>query len=110
MESSAELDQDVVIYRLDLEDEIIDRMMPYYLFPEANFSLGIVMQDDQLKVTCNSNPWTKPRGIHVGEVFSTLGGGGHRDVGSVIVFEGGLERAEHILEHARIRLIERVNA
>lgn len=110
MESNAKLDQDVVIYRLRLEDEIIDRMMPYYLFPEANFSLGIVMQDDQLKVSCNSNPWTKPWRINVGEVFSTLGGGGHRDVGSVIVLEGGQQRAEHILEHARIRLIERVNA
>lgn len=110
MKSRAELDRDIVIYRLRLEDEIIDRMMPYYFFPEANFSLGIVAQDDQLKVTCNSNPWTKPEGINVGEVFSVFGGGGHRDVGSVIVFDGGLERAEHILEHARIRLTERVNA
>lgn len=110
MESKAKLDRGVVTYRLRLHDEIIDRMMPYYFFPKADFSLGIIAQGDQFKVTCNSNPWTKPQGINVGEVFSSLGGGGHRDVGSVIVSKGGVDRAENILDRAKIRLTEHVTA
>jgi hypothetical protein len=110
MESSAKLDHDVVMYSLNLDDEIIDRMMPYYLFPEANFSLGIVRQRGQLKVTCNSNPWIVPRGVHVGDLFSNVGGGGHRDVGSVIVLDGEQKQAERILEAARIQLLESVTA
>jgi hypothetical protein len=81
-----------VLYDITVRDEIIDRMIPYYLYPQADYSLGIVRTNDRsAKITCNANPWRRPSGPHIGEIFARYGGGGHRDVGSALSRDGGLD-------------------
>ena len=75
----------IVLYDVTVDDEIVDRMMPYYLFPQADYSLGIIRSSGQrAKLTCNASPWRRPDGPHLGQLFSHYGGGGHRDVGSAL--------------------------
>jgi hypothetical protein len=97
MHENSRLEQDIVLYDLTLGSEIVDRMMPFFLFPEANYSLGIWRNPDQTKVTCNASPWRKPSGPNLGRVFAQYGGGGHRDVGSVILPRKSDTSAEKLL-------------
>lgn len=97
MRQSSRLERGIVLYDMTLDSEIVDRMMPFFLFPEANFSLGIWRSADRTKVTCNASPWRKPPGVNLGKIFVRYGGGGHRDVGSVIVSKTGGVSAESLL-------------
>lgn len=100
--STASYEAGIVLYDISVRDEIIDRMIPYYLFPQANYSLGIVRTNDRLvKITCNANPWRRPSGPHIGEIFARYGGGGHRDVGSALSRDGGLDPRLAMTEIAR---------
>jgi hypothetical protein len=87
-------DNGIVLYDVTVHEEIVDRMMPYYLFPNADYSLGIVRSSGrQTKLTCNASPWRRPNGPHLGELFSHYGGGGHQDVASALYSEDGLDPA-----------------
>jgi hypothetical protein len=87
-------DDGIVSYDVTVGHEIVDRMMPYFLFPQADYSLGIVRSADRrIKLTCNASPWRRPSGPHLGELFARHGGGGHHDVGSALYSEDGKDLA-----------------
>jgi hypothetical protein len=98
----ASFDGSIVLYDVTVGNEIVDRMMPYYLFPQADYSLGIVRSASRtVKLTCNASPWRRPKGPHLGELFAQYGGGGHHDVGSALYSEDGLDPALALAAIAR---------
>lgn len=59
-----------------------ERFAVFYHHPEVHYSVGVIPTRSGFHITCGENPWNPPpRGIHVGELMESYGGGGHRSVG-----------------------------
>jgi hypothetical protein len=79
-------DGNIVVFDIEAKDEdIISRYAPFYYFPNARYSIGILRSQDGAKITAMRNPWREFQSIPLGAVFERYGGGGHLRVGSVIV-------------------------
>jgi hypothetical protein len=83
----------IACYDLAVSTEIIDRMMPYLIDPTARYSLGLIRRKGLINVTCNANPWHIENSVDLASIFKKFGGGGHRDVGSVLFSESESELA-----------------
>lgn len=89
--AGARLEKDgIAVFDVDGKDTIISRYAPYYFYPEARYSAGIVRWERGAKITAMRNPWKDFDSVPLGRICEQLGGGGHRRVGSI--FLGG-ERA-----------------
>jgi len=75
----------IVTFDVDGTDAIVSRYAPFYVFPEARYSVGIVRSRSGGKLTAMRNPWSEFVSVPLGEVFSRLGGGGHRRVASAML-------------------------
>ncbi len=59
-----------------------ERFAPFYHHPDVVYAVGVIPTRSGFHITCGENPWNPPeRGLHVGELMETYGGGGHRAVG-----------------------------
>jgi hypothetical protein len=94
----ARLDRGVVVFDVDAEDTIVPRYAPYYFFPGARYSAGIVRREGSTTITAMKNPWRESPGLHLGKIFEPLGGGGHERVGSVVLRGLDRSRAEVVFE------------
>ena len=84
------------------DDVVISRYAPYYFFPDARYSAGIVRHADGVKITVMRNPWRRFASTSLGRICAALGGGGHHRVGAIQL---GPERAGEVRS-----LLERVLA
>jgi hypothetical protein len=66
-------------------NEMVSRYAPFYFFPRARYSLGLVRNQDSAKITAMRNPWVEFESIPLGRMFEHFGGGGHFRVGSTIL-------------------------
>lgn len=94
----ARLDDGVVVFDVDAADTIVPRYAPYYFFPEARYSAGMVRRGGSTTITAMRNPWRESAGVHLGKIFEPLGGGGHERVGSVVLRGVDTSRAEMVLD------------
>jgi len=97
-------DGDIVVFEVDATKSNISRYAPYYFYPDAAYSAGILHLKEGAKVTAMRNPWRDFRGVSLGEVFEEIGGGGHRRVASVILPSSDLEGAQAVLGHVLRRI------
>jgi hypothetical protein len=73
----------------DITDHLLEgfnKFIPYYLFPNATYSIGLSKSSFRTKVAVGSNPWTKAdpaRMINLAQVCEGYGGGGHARVGAI---------------------------
>jgi len=78
--------QDGVV-QFDLVDEGYEgfnKFIPYYLFPEASYSVALTRGPKRTKISVGSNPWApRPRRHNVASICERYGGGGHAVVGAV---------------------------
>jgi len=74
-----------------MKDDIVSRYVPYKVFPQARYSIGIVHCDGETRITAMRNPWIQFCSVPIGKILEPFGGGGHQRVGSVILPE---ERAQ----------------
>lgn len=59
-----------------------ERFAPFYLHPELTYAVTVLPTRAGVHITVASNPWNRPKkGIHLGELLKTYGGGGHEGVG-----------------------------
>jgi hypothetical protein len=93
---SARLDQGVVVFDVDAADTIVPRYAPYYFWPEARYSVGVVRRGGSAKITAMRNPWLEFSGVHLGRMFEEFGGGTNAWVGSPS--RGHALRAEVVLD------------
>jgi hypothetical protein len=66
------------------EVEGYNKFIPYYLFPEARYSVGVSLSPSRSKVSVGSNPWSpKPRTHNLAQMCERYGGGGHAAVAAI---------------------------
>jgi hypothetical protein len=75
------------VVQFDLVDEGYDgfnKFIPYYLFPEATYSVALTRGPQRTKISVGSNPWApRPRTHNIAKICERYGGGGHAVVGAV---------------------------
>ena len=94
----ARLDHGVVVFDVDAADAIVPRYAPYYFFPDARYSAGMIRRGSSTTITAMRNPWRESAGVHLGKMFESLGGGGHERVGSVVLRGADASRAEGVFD------------
>ena len=63
-----------------------NKFIPYYLHPEATYSIGLSKSSFRTKVAVGSNPWTKTKTedmVNLATICERYGGGGHARVGAI---------------------------
>ena len=63
-----------------------NKFIPYYLHPEATYSVGLSKSSFRTKVAVGSNPWTKTKPedmVNLATICERYGGGGHARVGAI---------------------------
>ena len=73
----------------DISDNLLEgfnKFIPYYLYPNAVYSIGLSKSSFRTKVAVGSNPWTKAdpaKMVNLAQVCERYGGGGHARVGAI---------------------------
>jgi hypothetical protein len=81
---------DVSNYDLDGYNKFI----PYYLFPESVYSVGVSKSAVRAKVSVGTNPWTKrQRRQNLAKLCEQYGGGGHAVVAAISFKPDELDKA-----------------
>ena len=63
-----------------------NKFIPYYLYPQATYSISLSKSSFRTKVAVGSNPWTKAdpaKMVNLAAVCERYGGGGHARVGAI---------------------------
>src|SRR5205807_9820704 len=75
------------VVQFDLVDEGYEgfnKFIPYYLFPEATYSVALTRGSHRTKISVGSNPWApRPRRHNIASICERYGGGGHAVVGAI---------------------------
>jgi hypothetical protein len=78
----------------DHEMEGYNKFIPYYLFPQATYSVGVSLSSFRSKISVGTNPWSpRPRTHNLAELCERHGGGGHPVVGAISLSPQELSRA-----------------
>ena len=68
----------------DQELEGYNKFVPYYLYPDSVYNVGLSKSSFRVKVSVGSNPWTtRERLVNLARVCERYGGGGHARVGAI---------------------------
>jgi len=91
------------VVHFDLVDEGYEgfnKFIPYYLFPEASYTVALTRAPQRTKISVGSNPWApRPRTHNIATLCERYGGGGHAVVGAISF-------APDEVEAARVALVE----
>ena len=64
--------------------EGFNKFIPYYLFPEATYTVALTRAPQRTKISVGSNPWApRPRRHNIATICERYGGGGHAVVGAI---------------------------
>jgi hypothetical protein len=95
-ERSAEIDGTIFFDITDRPLEGYNKFIPYYLHPDATYSIGLSKSSFRAKVSVGSNPWTKAdpaKLLNLAAICERYGGGGHARVGAISFPPDKLDRA-----------------
>ena len=109
-ERAAHIEEDgIVIFNVDTKDVLISRYAPYYFFPGARYSIGLLQWGSGARITAMRNPWSDFPSVPLGKIAETLGGGGHQRIGSIALQGERLHLASSLLKTftERIRRADR---
>ena len=70
----------------DQPTEGYNKFIPYYLFPEGTYCVGLSKSSFRTKVSVGTNPWTKKLAselVNIAGICERYGGGGHARVGAI---------------------------
>ncbi|MBI3950064.1 MAG: phosphoesterase [Acidobacteria bacterium] len=93
--------RDGVVYFDVSEHEVegYNKFIPYYLFPEVRYSVGVSLSSSRAKVSVGSNPWSpKPREHNLAKICERYGGGGHAAVAAISFAPDRLEAARAVAQ------------
>ena len=83
----AELMSGVITFDItDQPTEGYNKFIPYYLYPEATYNVGLSKSSFRTKVSVGTNPWTKKQPselVNLAAICERYGGGGHARVGAI---------------------------
>lgn len=85
--SRATVDRGVITFDImDQPTEGYNKFIPYYLFPEATYNVGLSKSSFRTKVAVGTNPWTRVPAaelVNLAVICERYGGGGHARVGAI---------------------------
>jgi hypothetical protein len=82
-----------------------NKFIPYYLFPEATYCIGVSLSSFRAKISVGSNPWSpRPRTHNLAVICERHGGGGHPVVGAISFAPEAIERARCIAQEIATEL------
>jgi len=93
---SEEKDGTIFFDITDQPMEGFNKFIPYYLHPQATYSIGLSKSSFRTKVAVGSNPWTKAdpaKMVNLAQVSERYGGGGHARVGAISFPIGAVDEA-----------------
>jgi hypothetical protein len=95
----------------DQDLEGYNKFIPYYLYPESVYNVGLSKSSFRVKVSVGSNPWSKAeRLVNLAKICERYGGGGHARVGAISFdvsqAEAARETASEIVEELRASVRE----
>ncbi len=71
-----------------------NKFIPYYLHPQATYSVALTRGAERTKISVGSNPWSpRPRTHNLASICERYGGGGHAVVGAVSFAPDEVDRA-----------------
>ncbi len=74
--------------------EGFNKFIPYYLYPEATYSVALTRGPQRTKISVGSNPWApRPRTHNIAKICERYGGGGHAVVGAISFRPDEVEQA-----------------
>jgi hypothetical protein len=74
-----------------------NKFIPYYLFPQATYSIGVSRSPVRAKISVGSNPWAPlPRRHNLAKICERFGGGGHAAVAAISYAPDQLELARRV--------------
>jgi len=92
-------DKDVV--QFDLVDEGYEgfnKFIPYYLFPDATYTVALTRAPQRTKISVGSNPWApRPRRHNIATICERYGGGGHAVVGAISFAPDEVEKGRAVI-------------
>jgi hypothetical protein len=85
------------VIEYDVSDRNLDgqnKFIPYYLFPDCIYCVGVSRSPVRAKVSVGTNPWTpRPRMHNLAKLCEQYGGGGHAVVAAISFQPDDLESA-----------------
>jgi hypothetical protein len=93
--------RDGVIY-FDITDhptEGLSKFIPYYFYPEATYTIGLMRSSFRTKISVGTNPWTTRTGdelVNLAKICERFGGGGHARVGAISFAANEVERGRQV--------------
>jgi hypothetical protein len=103
----AECKQETVFFDIsDRQLEGYNKFIPYFLFPECVYSVGLSRSSFRTKVAVGSNPWVERDDlVNLAAICERYGGGGHARVGAISFppdqFERAYKAAQEIVAELR---------
>ena len=95
---TARCEDGVIYFDLSNHDaEGYSKFIPYYLFPECVYSVGVSLSTSRSKISVGFNPWSKqPRRHNLASICERYDGGGHAVVGAISLRPDQIELARQI--------------
>jgi hypothetical protein len=92
-------EHDVVVFDLVEEGfEGFNKFIPYYLFPEATYTVALTRAPKRTKISVGSNPWApRPRRHNIASICERYGGGGHAVVGAISFAPDEVDRGRAVM-------------
>jgi nanoRNase/pAp phosphatase (c-di-AMP/oligoRNAs hydrolase) len=85
------------VIEYDVSDQNLDgqnKFIPYYLYPQSIYCVGVSLSPVRAKVSVGTNPWTpRPRMHNLAKLCEQYGGGGHAVVAAISFKPEDLEGA-----------------
>ena len=100
MKQRADARDGVIYFDLtDLEMEGYNKFIPYNLFPDCWYSVGLSASPLRAKVSVGTNPWKEPPSdVNLASLCEKYGGGGHARVAAISLRPDDLLRARKIAQ------------
>lgn len=98
--SRGELKNGVVFFDVaDQNFEGFNKFIPYYLFPEAVYSVALSRSPARIKIGVGSNPWNAtPKAANLASLCERYGGGGHAKVAAISLPPTDFARAQSVAD------------
>ena len=78
----------------DLDLEGYNKFIPYFLYPDALYSVGVSASPTRAKVSVGTNPWKESSAeVNLASLAEKYGGGGHARVAAISFGPGDVVRA-----------------
>jgi hypothetical protein len=84
--ASAWLEDDgIAVFDVNGTGTTVSRYAPYYIYPAARYSVGIIRSEFGAKITAMRNPWSEFHSVPLGTIIERFGGGGHERVAGLLL-------------------------